>query len=295
MEKIIKRIPRNPWLWVTIVATAGCGQATGGPQPVSQTAPPPKVTVPVEESGGHEHKPGSHGGLIVSLGRDSYHVEALFDNLGKIRLFTLGQDETRVIDIQSKELQGFVKLEGEAQSQPLNFVPEPQPGDTEGRTSLFVAQLPEAMIGKIVEVTIPNVAIDGERFRLAFTNADRLHTNNAHEDSLMPKKVDDDEEQRLYLEPGGFYTAADIEANGNVTPYQKYRGIASTHDMNPKPGDRICPITETKANPKFVWVVGGKSYQFCCPPCIDEFVQKAKAGGDPLPDPESFIKSEKSP
>jgi YHS domain-containing protein len=65
--------------------------------------------------------------------------------------------------------------------------------------------------------------------------------------------------------------------------------------MSPKPGDRICPITETKANPKFVWVIGGKSYQFCCPPCIDEFLQKAKSSDDPLPDPEIFVQSEPKP
>jgi multiple sugar transport system substrate-binding protein len=38
----------------------------------------------------------------------------------------------------------------------------------------------------------------------------------------------------------------------------------------------ICPISKTKAAPKFSWVVGGKTYQFCCPPCVDEFVQTAK-------------------
>jgi len=60
--------------------------------------------------------------------------------------------------------------------------------------------------------------------------------------------------------------------------------------MNPKQGDRICPITETKANPKFTWVVDGKSYEFCCPPCVDEFVKTAKASTDPLPEPETYVK-----
>ncbi len=48
------------------------------------------------------------------------------------------------------------------------------------------------------------------------------------------------------------------------------------HDARPKPGERVCPVTDTKANPKLTWVVGGKTYQFCCPPCITEFVAKAK-------------------
>ncbi|MBU6237871.1 MAG: hypothetical protein KGQ51_08580 [Planctomycetes bacterium] len=285
---------------LALVTLAGCGVAPPKPDvdrqpggPVSQGSLPKLESETATD--GHEHKPGDHGGLIVSLGRDSYHVEAVFDKQGMVRLFTLGSDETRVIDIEAKELHGFVRLEGDAEAQPLKFAPEPHDGDGEGRSSLFVAKLPESMVGQMVEITIPNVSIDGERFRLAFTKSDLNHGDKSHEDVSMPQKIADDEEQKLYLEPGGHYTAADIAANGNVTPYQKYRGIPSTHDMSPKPGDRICPITETKANPKFVWVIGGKSYQFCCPPCIDEFLQKAKSSDEPLPDPESFVQSEPKP
>jgi YHS domain-containing protein len=291
---------KSGWMVIVFFALTGCGVESRKPDvdrlpggPVSQGSPPKLASETATD--GHEHKPGAHGGLIVSLGRDSYHVEAVFDKQGLVRLFTLGQDETRVIDIEAKELSGFVRLEGDAEAQSLKFLPEPQDGDGEGRSSLFVAKLPESMVGQMVEITIPNVAIDGERFRLAFTKADLKHGDKSHGDVSMPQKVADDQEQKLYLEPGGHYTAADIAANGNVTPYQKYRGIPSTHDMSPKPGDRICPITETKANPKFVWVIGGKSYQFCCPPCIDEFLQKAKSSDDPLPDPEIFVQSEPKP
>ena len=31
----------------------------------------------------HGHKTGSHGGMIVSLGRDSYHIEAIVTNKGE--------------------------------------------------------------------------------------------------------------------------------------------------------------------------------------------------------------------
>ncbi len=106
----------------------------------------------------------------------------------------------------------------------------------------------------------------------------------------MPDKLADDAERELYLTPGGRYTAADITANGNVTASQKFKGIKSAHDMNPKPGDRICPITETKANPNFTWVIDGKPYQFCCPPCVDEYLKTAKASSDALPEPDSFVK-----
>ncbi|MCU0706883.1 MAG: hypothetical protein MUF23_01175 [Pirellula sp.] len=280
-------------LYLVFFLFLGCMPSKQEATPVVATAPPAATQTTTSEN--HEHKPGDHGGIIVSLGRDSYHVEAVFDDQGKVRLFTLGQDETRVIDIEAKELNGFVKSEGATEAQSIAFVPDPQPGDAPGRTSLFIAKLPESLTGKAVEITVPNLSIDGERFRLAFTNATTVHAGDSHALSSMPSKVSDDEEEALYLQPGGHYTEEDIAANGRTTPYQKFRGIPSTHDMNPKPGDRICPITETKANPKFVWIIGGKSYQFCCPPCIDEFLQTAKSAKSELPDPDSFILGESKP
>lgn len=234
----------------------------------------------------HGHKDGQHGGIIVSLGRDSYHVEAVVAADGQIRLFTLGKDETRVIDVETQTLKGFVKSEGDSQAQEISFEPTPQEGDAANRTSLFVGKLPASLVGKTLDVTIPNIRIEGERFRLGFRTVEAAH----NESSGMPDKVSNDAEKDLYLTPGGHYTAADVAANGNMTASQKFRGIKSDHNMNPKPGDTICPISGTKANTKFTWIIGGKPYQFCCPPCVDEFLTNAKASKDPLPDPETFIK-----
>jgi YHS domain-containing protein len=150
-------------------------------------------------------------------------------------------------------------------------------------TSLFVGALPEAVRGKPVEVTVVNLRIGAERFRVAFASAAR------HADE-MPAKVADDEERALYLTPGGKYTAADIAANGSVTASAKFKGLRASHDDNPKPGDVICPISKTKAAAKFSWVVGGKTYQFCCPPCVDEFVQTAKEKPDEVKDPAEYVK-----
>lgn len=44
----------------------------------------------------------------------------------------------------------------------------------------------------------------------------------------------------------------------------------------PQRGDKVCRISDTKANPRFTWVLGGQRYEFCCPPCIDEFLTLAK-------------------
>lgn len=234
----------------------------------------------------HGHKAGSHGGIMVSLGRDSYHVEAVVDSEGTIRLYTLGKDETRVIDVESQTLKGFVKATGAADSQSIAFEPSPQEGDSENKASLFIGKLPKELIGRKLDVTIPNIRIAGERFRLGFQTSQESHADS----DGMPEKLAEGEEKELYLTPGGRYTTADIAANGNMTASQKFKGIKSAHDMNPKVGDRICPITETKANPKFTWVVDGKSYEFCCPPCVDEFLKTAKSSEEPLSDPESFVK-----
>ncbi len=109
-------------------------------------------------------------------------------------------------------------------------------------------------------------------------------------DDAMPAGVDADEERALYLTPGGIYTEADIKANGSMTASDKYKGKMAKHDMKPKAGDKVCPITMTKANPKFTWIIGGKTYEFCCPPCIDEYVLLAKTSPKEVLDPSEYVK-----
>jgi YHS domain-containing protein len=105
--------------------------------------------------------------------------------------------------------------------------------------------------------------------------------------AVAPKKPT---ERDVFLTPGGLYTKADIKANGNKTVSQKYPDFMAEHDMKPKKGQRVCPITNTVANPKLSWVVGGKTYQFCCPPCVTEFVKKAKTNPKAIKAPEAYVK-----
>jgi hypothetical protein len=232
----------------------------------------------------HAHKPGEHGGIIVEIGRDNYHAEAVFEKGGVLRLYTLGKDEAKIQEVESQMLTGYVKPEGGSESISFVFRPVPQPGDAEGKTSQFVAKLPKELAGKNLEVTIPSIRIGGERFRLGFKSV-----SAPHEEDLLDK-VSGQEEQQLYLTPGGKYTEADIKANGNRTASQKFKGVMSSHDRKPKSGDKICPITRTKANPKITWVVGGKTYEFCCPPCVDEFVKTAKEHPEEIKEPGSYVK-----
>jgi YHS domain-containing protein len=290
-----------------MLAVAGCNQTSPTPiasprsesksqhiQVPSDTSPntTPASTVAVSHTkkaeptaeDDHAHKPGTHGGIIVPIGSDSYHAEAVVEKGGDFRLLMLGKDESRIQEVDVQAIKAYAKVVGQPDAMPVDLTAVPQDGDATGQTSQFVGKLPEELRGKPLEVTIPNIRINGERFRVGFTTATQSHQEE------MPAGLPAAEEQALYFTPGGKYTEADIAANGHMTASQKFKGILSSHDMKPKSGDRICPVTLTKANPKFTWTIDGKPYEFCCPPCVDEFVKMAKEEPEKVELPDTFIK-----
>jgi YHS domain-containing protein len=287
MQHALKVVAGVGFVAVAGLAVVGCGSST---PPTAHTANPSAAEKKSGAGAGdeaHGHKPGAHGGTLVSLGRDSYHAEAVFEKGGVVRLYMLGQDEARIQEVDSQELTAYLTPEGATEADKMTFRPEPQPGDAKGKTSQFVATLPKDLVGKKVQVTVNNINVNGERFRIAFSNAVAA---GDHAGAEMPAKKGSDEEQSLFLTPGGLYTAADIAANGNTVPTVKYKGIRAQHDDNPKAGEKICPISKTKANPKFTWVIGGKTYEFCCIPCIEEFVALAKEKPGEVKDPKEYVK-----
>lgn len=264
------------------LAWIGCGT-----QPAGHSLPVPKATdQPSKPAEDHGHKPGAHGGLIVPIGVDNYHAEAIFSKNGTLKLFLLGKDESRVQETEEQVLTAYARLEGAVESTEFSLKSRPQPGDSPGKTSLFEGTLPKGMEGKSIDVTIPSIRMGGERFRLAVQSR---ATEEIPHSSGMPANLSGEAERELFLKPGGAYTQADIAANGNTVPSVKFKGIRANHDAKPKPGDRVCPISLTKANPAFSWTVAGKVYQFCCPPCIEEFVQQAKDKPDQLKEPSTYI------
>jgi len=287
----MKRATKTFMAWTVMAGVAsivGCSNGSG-PKPGASvpTGTSTNISGPpsakAEEA--HAHKPSAHGGIIVEIGRDNYHAEAVFEKGGILRLYILGQDESKVQEIEAQPLNAYVKAEGDAEAVSFVLRPEPQTGDKSGMTSSFLGHIPKELVGKRLEVTIPSISIKGERFRIAFKSVTETAADHG-----MPAKVADDDERKLYLEAGGAYTEADIKANGGITASQKFKGLKAEHDLKPKPGDKICPITLTKANSKFSWVIGGKTYEFCCPPCVDEFVATAKENPAEIKDPESYRK-----
>jgi len=124
---------------------------------------------------GHAHKPAPYGGTIVSIGSDNYHAEVVFEKDGHLRFYTLGQDETKSISVESHTLKAHAKQHGVDQSYEMELKPEPHKDDPKGKTSLFVGKLPGELIGKKVTVTIPELMVEKERFRVEFTSGEVKH------------------------------------------------------------------------------------------------------------------------
>ena len=230
----------------------------------------------------HDHEKGTNGGIIVSVGHDHHHVEVVF-TADEMRFFTLGQDQKKVVTVPVQELTAYVRVAELLESIPVAMSPSPQADDPKDQTSAFTGRLPQQLVGQQLMVVVPNLRIAEQRYRFGFQTAATSH------ESVMPAKVASQAEQDLYLTPGGCYSSDDIRANASKTASEKFQGFKSSHDFSPRPGDRICPVTRTKANPACSWVVRGREYQFCCPPCIDEFVKRAKSNPEGILSPEEFV------
>lgn len=261
-----------------MVLVIGCSEMhTPPPRQGADSGNPQTSLKPVasSQSNEHAHKAGAHGGLIAEIGRDNYHAEAIFAKEGVVKIFTLGKDESRVQHVETQTLEAYARAEGDMEDVQVDLFPLRQKMDPPDKVAMFRGKLPPELWGKVVTLTVP-ITINGEAFRFRISSKPAEADTHSEESSPMPAKLGSAREKELYLTPGGKYTADDIAANGNTTASQKFKGIPAKHDRKPQPGDRVCPISMTKANPKFTWIIGGQAYQFCCPPCVDEFVQLAK-------------------
>jgi YHS domain-containing protein len=269
---------RSPLLSLPVfaltIALVGC----------SNSPPPPPAVPPTPATSHDDHaKASARGGVIAEIGEVA-HAEAVFEADGTVRLYLLGKDAKAVIEIDAKPFEAFATPDGSRSAVRFEFTPLPQPGDAAGKSSLFVGQLPAVAVGKPVGVSVPNLRVGVDRYRVGF------HSPEGSSHEAMPAKRPEDEADKLFTTAGGLYTDADIKANGTRTPGEKYKGIRAKHDTEPKPGDKICPISETLANPQFTWVIGGKTYEFCCTPCIEEFVAAAKEKPSTVQPPDSYRK-----
>lgn len=255
----------------------------------AERAPAPGSGAPVAQQGGAHIETARHSANVQAAG--DYHVEAQLSAQGELTLYIYGAKEKQLLPIPATlartGIEAVAVTSGEG-SQPLVLAPRPLSTDPQGMSSRFVASLgrPVKAMQVGLSLTIP---LFGQTYRLQW-RPEYLIPGATLTDASMPAAVGDAEAQRLFLTPGGLYTAADIAANGRQTATQKYGSQMSQHNAHPKPGERLCPISETAASPKFAWIIGGKTYLFCCPPCIEEFVKRAKEKPASIKSPESYTK-----
>ncbi len=233
----------------------------------------------------HPHPPAPHGGTLVSVsgGDRHYHAEALRERGGALEVYTLGEgaEKSEGVDLQFPT--AHVRAAGVAGAAPVLLLPVPGQGDPPGKTSRFVGKLPPGLWDGPLAVTVPGVVIGGARFRLEFEAVAGARGEQAPAEA-------EEEERALYATPAGKYSAADVETNGAAPASRRFEAFEPAHDANPRPGDRVCPLTRTKANAACAWVVAGLEYEFCCPPCVDHFVRAAKERPGEVKGPEEYLK-----
>jgi hypothetical protein len=258
----------------------------------------PAKSAAVHEETAHAHRSG-HGGQIEVVG--DHHVEALLQKGGRLWVYTLGRQETELAPISAPALSAEAQVGEELDFVPFQLQAQPHPGEPAGQSSRFLGTLPPALIGRPMALTL-TVPLGEKQYRVRFSFEEHARDDAPHSGGeehaagmpALPPGVEEsggsEAERELYQTPGGRYTAADIQVNGLQPPSVKFRGIFASHDMHPRPGDRLCPITSTLASPRFAWTADGKQYLFCCPPCIDEFVRLAKEKPELVRPPEAYVK-----
>lgn len=238
----------------------------------------------------HVHGVGPNGGIVFELGK--YHAEFTVDHDKKeCTVLMLSSDEKnpQPIKVDAKELMLTTKetktADGKLISR-LTIKLLPKVDALAKGSSIFVGS--DANLSNIVNFAGMVIGeIDGKPSQGEFKEEKEGH---GHAGTQTATSNSSGREAALFLTPGGIYTAADIEKNGQVVPSVKFQGISWAHDDDLKKGDKVCPVTDNKADAQCTWYVNGKKYEFCCPPCLEKFVNWAKTQPDKVKPPEAYVK-----
>ncbi len=266
------------WMLVTI---AGCTSKPGA------SAQEDKTVASGSETKSHEHQgEGPHHGILVEWGQDEYHAEFTVDHLNRQAVVYVLDGQAQGAAAVEPDKISDVTVNLANVSPPLTLELKHDPKKSDGKGIAFTAR--HDQLAKIRTFTgSVSALIAGKPFAGDFQ--EKAHDPKESHDG-MPEGVVGDRERNLYLSPGGLYTADDIKANGNTVPSEKFKGAVWAHDDDLKVGDKICPITNNKAEEQCTWVVGGKKYKFCCPPCLDKFMMWAKNNPEKVKDPDDYVK-----
>ena len=266
-----------------LLSLAGCNK-----QNPASTSKPSATSEKKTEA--HAHGIGPNGGLVFELGK--YHAEFLVDHERKeCTVHLLSSDETnpKPVKVDARDLMLTTK---EIKTPDGKIIPriilKLQPRLDKSDVTIFTGK--DQGFGNNVNFAGMVVGeIDGKPSMGEFKAEAEGHGHpgsvaQAGAGKPNPKEV------ALFLTPGGIYSAADINQNGNIVPSVKFEGMSWLHDDDLKKGDKLCPVTDNKADAQCVWVVNGKKYEFCCTPCLEKFVNWAKNQPDKVKPPEAYIK-----
>jgi YHS domain-containing protein len=268
------------------VVLAGCSRS-GAPKVETISGRPDGAEA--HANGAHTaHGTGPNGGVIFDLG--AFHAEILINhenNEATVLILTPEDNKPAriVADVLTLTTRETKTRQGRAV--PRVTVQLVAQDKSDGTASRFVGR--DAGLGAVADLE-GSVAglINGKPALGEFKNPSDALAHVRHGE--VPESVSGTPAEReLFLTPGGIYTSADIMANGNTLPSLKFRDISWPHDDDLKPGDKVCPVTANKADSRCHWIVNGKTYEFCCTPCLDKFVKWAKQDPKKVKEPDSYI------
>lgn len=277
---------RYPALLLSALTISACDRHEH-PHPDAQSKP--KAATTQHGEAGHEHV-AAHGGVIADLG--VAHAELAEAPQMALAIYILGENENVAEPIAATTLTGQLQKRGTAEFTEVKFDASPLDGESP-KSSRFVSQPNRFERGSAYDLTM-YIPIGGKNYRARFVAFGEEHSSDDH--GAMAKRNAAAPQERtakvteLWFTPKGKYTADDIAKNGDLTAYEKFGEVEVDH-QDPEPGEIVCPISKSKLNPAITWQVGGKTYGFCCPPCIEDLVQRAKEKPETLLPPEGYVKA----
>jgi hypothetical protein len=255
----------------------------------TQKDTPPKGNEKSAKKGGaddHDHGPGPHGGTIIEFGK--WHGEFVVNHKSQeATIYILDEDVKNAVPVKADTLLLSIK---DPQFQ-VDLKAVPLDGEAKGMSSRFVGKHEKLGKEQPFAGTLSG-EIDGKPYAGDFKEKPEAHDHKHGKVEGTPTSMTSAEtrEAKVFLTPDGIYTKADIEKNGNTIPSIKFKGIYWAHDDDLKVGDKVCPVTDNKADPQCFWWVNGEKYEFCCPPCLEKFVKSAKETPEKIKAPAAYLK-----
>lgn len=235
----------------------------------------------------HEHEIGPHGGIIVAINEDEphYHAEFVVETDGRIRLFLSGEKPEQIVHVKPHTVIARAKSAGDPEETTILLRPAEIMSAAPQNTSQFWGRMSPELMGKHLTLKIKDLEIEDRKFAFVIKVPGAA-------DPTSRSRVATDLERELALKPRAGYTQADVEAAGGTIPSTKYKDLKPGHSMRAMRGDRLCPVSKIKADLRISWNVKGRTYHFCCSPCIVDFVSLAKERPEEIVAPENLVSKE---